>query len=109
MNTLDATAPAVPARPWYIALLLGASGWLAGGFLLVFVAMLFHPDSAGAAAVSGAVLLAAAWGLFKVDRDGAFTSQLALALSFAGQCFVLFAMVEHRQSLAVVADRKSVV
>lgn len=98
MTPLDTTA-----RPWYIGLLLGASGWLAGGFLLVFVAMLFHPDSAGAAAVSGIVLLAAAWGLFKADRDGAFTSQLALALSFAGQCFVLFSMVEHRQSLAVVA------
>ena len=53
MNTLETTA--APARPWYIGLLLGASGWLAGGFLLVFVAMLFHPDSAGAAAVSGAV------------------------------------------------------
>lgn len=103
MTTLDATAAAVPARPWYIGLLLGASGWLAGGFLLVFVAMLFHPDSAGAAAVSGAVLLAAAWALFKVDRDGAFTSQLALALSFAGQCFVLFAMVEHRHALVAVA------
>ena len=101
MNTLPATTTL--ARPWYIGLLLGASGWLAGGFLLVFVAMLFHPDSAGAAAVSGTVLLAAAWGLFKVDRDGAFTSQLALALSFAGQCFVLFAMVEHRSSLAEVA------
>ena len=101
MNTLLATTTL--ARPWYIGLLLGASGWLAGGFLLVFVAMLFHPDSAGAAAVSGTVLLAAAWGLFKVDRDGAFTSQLALALSFAGQCFVLFAMVEHRSSLAEVA------
>ncbi|MDP3821469.1 MAG: DUF4401 domain-containing protein [Burkholderiales bacterium] len=103
MNTLDATAAAVPPRPWYIALLLGASGWLAGGFLLVFVAMLFHPDSAGAAALAGMILLAAAWGLFKADRDGAFTSQLALALSFAGQCFVLFAMVEHRHSLVVVA------
>jgi hypothetical protein len=103
MNTLDPTAPAAPARPWYIGLLLGASGWLAGGFLLIFVAMLFHPDSAGAAAVSGTVLLAAAWGLFKVDRDGAFTSQLALALSFAGQCLLLFAMTQHTHALAAVA------
>ena len=101
MNTLETTA--APARPWYIGLLLGASGWLAGGFLLVFVAMLFHPDTAGAAAFSGAVLLAAAWGLFKADRDGAFTSQLALALSFAGQCLVLFAVVEHQHSMAFVA------
>lgn len=103
MNTLDTTTPIATARPWYIGLLLGASGWLAGGFLLVFVAMLFHPDSAGTAAVSGAVLLAAAWGLFKADRDGAFTSQLALALSFAGQCLLLFAMTEHTHALAAVA------
>ena len=101
MNTLDTATPT--ARPWYIGLLLGTSGWLAGGFLLVFVAMLFHPDSAGSAAFSGALLLAAAWGLFKVDRDGAFTSQSALALSFAGQCLVLFAMVEHTHALAVAA------
>ena len=103
MTTLQTSAQTSAARPWYIGLLLGASGWLAGGFLLMFVAMLFHPDSAGAAALSGTLLLAAAWGLFKADRDGAFTSQLALALSFAGQCLVLFAMVQHRQSLAVVA------
>jgi Domain of unknown function (DUF4401) len=104
MNTISNAAPVAPARPWYIGLLLGVSGWLAGGFLLVFVAMLFHPDSAGAAAFSGTVLLAAAWGLFKADRDGAFTSQLALALSFAGQCLVLFAMTEHSHAPAGVAS-----
>ncbi|MEO8058599.1 MAG: DUF4401 domain-containing protein [Burkholderiales bacterium] len=103
MNMPDKSAPNPSARPWYIGLLLGASGWLAGGFLLVFVAMLFHPDSAPGAAFSGVVLLAAAWGLFRADRDGAFTSQLALALSFAGQCLVLFAMVEHTHALAAVA------
>jgi len=103
MTTTDTPAPLTSARPWYIGLLLGASGWLAGGFLLVFVAMLFHPDTAGAAAVSGVVLLAAAWGLFKADPDGAFVSQLALALSFAGQCLVLFAMVEGTHALVAVA------
>ena len=90
-------------RPWYIGLLLGASGWLAGGFLLGFVALLFHPNSAAGAAVSGGVLLAAAWSLFKVDRDGAFTSQLAMALSFAGQCLMLFAMTQHTHGLAAIA------
>lgn len=103
MNTIQTPAPTAPARPWYIGLLLGASGWLAGGFLLAFVALLFQPDSAGAAAFSGAVLLAAAWGLFKADRDAAFTSQLALALSFAGQCLMLFAMTEPTHALAAVA------
>jgi hypothetical protein len=81
-------------RPWYITVLLGASGWLAGFFLLVFVFILFKLDSAGAAFVTGVVLLIAAWGLFMVDRDGAFVSQLALALSVAGQIAVLFGASE---------------
>jgi Domain of unknown function (DUF4401) len=104
----DATLPAAPPasatpRPWYISLLLGASGWLAGGFTLGFVALLFRPDSAGAAAVCGQQHQAAAWGLFKADRDGAFTSQLALALSVAGQCLMLFAMNEHSHHLTTIA------
>ena len=77
-------------RPWYISLLLGAAGWIAGIFLLIFVFMLFKPEAAGPALFVGLVLLAAAWGLFKVDRDGAFVSQLALALSVAGQFAVLY-------------------
>ena len=89
----DSTASATraPERPWYVGLLLGASGWIAGAFLLAFVFMLFKPDTPGAALVAGLVLLGAAWGLFTVDRDGVFVSQLALALSIAGQCAVLFA------------------
>ena len=102
--TLTTTAPVMSTpRPWYISLLLGVSGWLAGAFMLGFVALLFRPDSAGAAAISGLVLLAAAWGLFKADREGAFTSQLALALSIAGQCLMLFALNEHRHSIAAIA------
>lgn len=96
-------APDMTHRPWYIGLLVGASGWLAGGFVLGFVALLFHPNSAAGSAVSGGVLLAAAWGLFKADRNGAFTPQLALALSFAGQCLMLFAMTEHTHAYAAIA------
>jgi hypothetical protein len=40
------------------------------------------------------VLLVAAWGLFKVDREGAFVSQLALALSIAAQFALLFGIYE---------------
>jgi len=92
-------------RPLAIGLLLGASGWVAGLFMLVFVAMLFRPDTAPQAAVSGGLLLAAAWGLFKADGDGrqVFVAQLALALSIAGQCLVLFAMSEHARSIAPIA------
>ncbi len=90
-------------RPWYIGLLLGVSGWLAGLFLLGFVALLFQPNKAPEAAFAGTVLLAAAWGLFRADRDGAFVTQLALALSIAGQCLMLFAMNEHARSLGPIA------
>lgn len=106
---LSTTAPAMTIpRPWYISLLSGVSGWLAGIFMLGFVALLFRPDSAGAAAISGVVLLSAAWGLFKADREGAFTSQLALALSIAGQCLMLFALNEHPQSIAAIAGTATV-
>jgi hypothetical protein len=90
-------------RPWYIGVLLGVSGWLAGLFLLGFVALLFQPHKAAEAAFAGGVLLAAAWGLFKADRDGAFVTQLALALSIAGQCLMVFAMNEHARSLGPIA------
>ncbi|MEP7297414.1 MAG: DUF4401 domain-containing protein [Burkholderiales bacterium] len=100
------TSPMPVDRPLAISLLLGVSGWVAGLFMLVFVAMLFHPDSAGAAAVSGTILLVAAWSLFKVDRDGAqiFVSQLGLTLSIAGQCLMLFAMSEHAHGIAPIAS-----
>ncbi|MGZ5598093.1 MAG: DUF4401 domain-containing protein [Usitatibacter sp.] len=81
-------------RPWYIGVLLGTAGWFAGIFALIFVFMLFKPDSTGSALVIGIVLLGAAWGLFMADREGAFVSQLALALSIAGQFATLFGLHE---------------
>jgi hypothetical protein len=82
------------SRPWYIGLLLGVAGWVAGVFVLIFVMMLFSPKDAGSSLVIGCVLLAASWGLYRVDREGAFVAQLALALSIAGQFAVLFGMHE---------------
>jgi hypothetical protein len=79
-------------RPWYIGFLLGVSGWVAGIFVLVFIFMLFQLRSPASALIIGVVLLVAAWGLYRVDRDGAFVSQLALALSVAGQLTLLFGL-----------------
>lgn len=77
-------------RPWYIGLLLGVAGWFAGLFVLVFVGAVLN----SVPLVAGLGLLGAAWGLYKADRDGAFVSQLALALSIAGQFALLFGIHE---------------
>ena len=90
LEALQRTPEASPERPWYIGLLLGVAGWFAGLFALIFLGALLRPDGAGSAIVSGLILVAAAWGLFRVDRDGAFVSQLALALSIASQFLLLY-------------------
>jgi lipid-A-disaccharide synthase-like uncharacterized protein len=104
MNPL-ATPAAAPDRPLAIGLLLGVSGWAAGLFVLFFVVLLFHPESAGQAAISGAILLGAAWALFMAARDGepVFVAQLALALSIAGQCLALYAMTKGSHGIAPIA------
>jgi hypothetical protein len=103
MNPI-ATRTAAPDRPLAIGLLLGVSGWAAGIFVLIFVALLFRPESAGQAAISGAILLAAAWGLFMAARDEqVFVAQLALALSIAGQCLALYAMTKDAHGIAPIA------
>lgn len=101
----EGDAPPAHERPLAIGLLLGASGWVAGLFMLGFVAMLFHPDEPVTAAISGAVLLAAAWGLFKVDGDGTqvFVAQLGLTFSIAGQCLMLFALADDSRGIAGVS------
>lgn len=105
MNHPETSKAATPTRPLAISLLLGVSGWVAGGFTLMLVALLFRPDTAGQAAVFGLILLGAAWGLFKADGDGAqaFVAQLALALSIAGQCLVLFAMTKDAHGIGPIS------
>jgi Domain of unknown function (DUF4401) len=82
-------------RPWYISVILGASGWLAGIFLLIFIGMLFFKSSEPAAMlIACAILTASAWGLYRVDPEGAFVSQLALALSVAGQILLVVGVAQ---------------
>jgi hypothetical protein len=80
-------------RPWYISVVLGAAGWLAGVFALIFAGLLFEPETATAFAVIGIVMLVAAFGLYAVGRS-AFFDQLALALSIAGQLALTWAAVD---------------
>ena len=93
----DAAAPpeAHGDRPWFIALLQGTAGWLAGIFLLVFLAFAFKPDERAAILFLGVALLIAAWVIYRMDRDAVFFDQFALALSFAGQFAVAWAVMSH--------------
>ena len=99
----DAPPPApFEDRPWYISAVLGASGWLAGLFVLVFVGILFEPETAAAFAVAGLVMLAAAFGLYAAARS-AFFDQLALALSIAGQLALTWAAFQATDSATATA------
>lgn len=101
-GVIPANAPAAPEdssdRPWFVSLLQGAAGWLAGIFLLVFLGLVFKPDSAPALAGLGVVLLAAAWFMYYADRHGAFLDQLALAISIAGQCALAASVLKDHYS-----------
>jgi len=85
-------APAPPGesgdRPWFVSLLQGVAGWLAGIFLLIFIGLVFKPESGPMIFGLGALLLVAAWFMYHADRHGVFLDQLALAVSIAGQIAV---------------------
>ena len=91
-GVIPADAPSPPQdssdRPWFVSLLQGVAGWLAGIFLLIFVGLVFKPESSPVIFGLGAFLLAAAWFMYLADRHGAFLDQLALAISIAGQIAV---------------------
>jgi hypothetical protein len=89
-------------RPWYISVVLGAAGWLAGLFALVFVGLLFEPETAVGFAIAGVVMLAAAFALYAAGRS-AFFDQLALALSIAGQLALTWAAAQATESAAGTA------
>ena len=101
----DAAPPPMDAvhRPWFVTLLLGFAGWLAGIFLLVFIGMFLDLESRTAILIVGLVLLAGAWGLYHADGQAAFLDQLALALSIAGQCAVAWGLLEDVRSAVVIA------
>jgi hypothetical protein len=90
-------------RPWFIGVVLGAAGWVAGVFVLLFTYLLFEPSTPAGLAVVGAVMIAAALGLYAADRGGAFVHQLALALSIAGQLGLTWAAFQATDSAATTA------
>jgi hypothetical protein len=100
-------APAPPEemhdRPWFIALLQGVAGWVAGMLLMIFIGVVADPESRTAFLLLGALLLATAWAIYHTDPDAVFLDQLALALSFAGQISLVIGLVYKDPSALVVA------
>ena len=106
----DATqAAALPERPWFVSLLLGFAGWLAGAFGLGFLALALSPSD-GSWLPIGLALLVAAGGVFHaVDESNFFGGQFGLVLSIAGQfCVVgglamtVFRYDDHLTALALI-------
>ena len=101
----DKSPPALSVdRPWFVALLQGVAGWIAGIFLLTFVGLIIKPESSSAILVLGALLLGAAWLLYHADRDAVFLDQLALAISIAGQFAVGWGIVKEDLSGLPIAS-----
>jgi hypothetical protein len=96
-------------RPWFVSAVLGAAGWLAGVFVLLFVYLLFEPDSASELGLAGSILVTAAYGLYRADRHGSFFAQLALALSIAGQIALCASFGAATESIAATAAITTVV
>lgn len=90
-------------RPWFISIVLGFSGWLAGIFTLGCIALFFKPDSPTEVVLAGLPLLFGAFCLYAADRSGAFLDQLALALSIAGQLALAWAAADATESPATAA------
>jgi hypothetical protein len=111
-GTLPTKGGPVPAvgddRPWYISAVLGAAGWLASLFALMFVWLLFEPNTVAGSAFTGGVMLAAGFGLYLAGRESAFFDQLALALSLAGQLSLVWAAAQATESAAATAGLAAV-
>ena len=90
-------------RPWFVALMLGIAGWVAGILLLGFIGVALDTDSRVTIFVVGLILLVSAWALYYADRNAVFLDQLALALSIAGQCAVAVATLEDVRSNFTIA------
>lgn len=91
-----------PDRPWFVRVLLGVSGWLAGFCCLGFAALLFKPDDASGLFPIGAVLLAGSLALYRT-RLGAFAQQLALSFSMAGHLALAIAIGDVTDSATATA------
>lgn len=86
--------------PWYISVMLGICGLLAGSFLTGFISIILSSrlEETVVQLAVGVPLVITALLLFNVrrSRTNTFLTSLAFALSMAGQAFLLWALFEAR-------------
>ncbi|MBC3874140.1 DUF4401 domain-containing protein [Undibacterium flavidum] len=83
-------------QAWYIRVMLGFSGWLGALFLMGFIGIgfsFFHESMIAGISI-GLALCTAAYVIFRLGSNNDFVLQLALALSMAGQGFVVFSLFQ---------------
>ena len=85
--------PEVGEAHWIVGLLLGGAAWVAGLFMLIFVGLLFEPNTPAKAFALGVVLVGVAWLSF-ASLKHLFVEQLALAFAMAGQVLLIYALAE---------------
>lgn len=94
----------IPAKnteqsPWFIKILLAISGWLAALFLMGFIALglsdLWREPTM--ALIIGLIMIGIAYAIFRGSKNE-FAENLALAISLAGQGWVVFAFFELIES-----------
>lgn len=93
------------SQAWYIRVMLGFSGWLGALFLMGFIGVAFTMlrENMIAGICIGLALCAFAYVIFRSGSDNDFVLQLALALSMAGQGFVVFSLFQKSsQNHAVI-------
>ena len=81
--------------PWYIKLLLAISGWIAAFFLIAFVTSVFSSllKSVAACTLFGTALLVLAYYALRYRRQE-FFEHTGIALSLAGQAFIVYAIAK---------------
>jgi len=82
--------------PWYVRGLVGFSGWLAAAFMLGFISAGFEFvfDNPLLAIALGLAMLGMAYKMLASKQINDFTSQFALATSFAGQSLVAYGLFD---------------
>jgi uncharacterized membrane protein len=83
-------------QAWYIRVMLGFSGWLGALFLMGFIGIAFTMlrENMIMGICIGLTLCTVAYVIFRAGSDNDFVLQLALALSMAGQGFVVFSLFQ---------------